>query len=414
MGRPNTSLANNKSASGNKSAEPRTKVRERVQRQDKEKEAPASKAEQSVNPLQRKPNLPRPSLPVADHTTLRPASVLPHPTITIQPKMEVNEPDDQFEVEADRVADQVMRMPSGDLSGWGRSAPTAPVLQLTPLVMRSEEAVAPAVTPTIERNIQALDGGGKPLDDDSRDFFEQRMGADFSDVRIHTDSNAVQTSRDINARAFTVGNNIAFNSGEFNPTTAAGKHLLAHELTHTIQQGAAHVQRMAEPVDEIATQIDPVEAEAMGQEALNTLGYDNLINLAYQHGLIQNDDNQRIQAKHITIARNTAGILGGYATAAGGAALADGPVPIGDLIGLGILAVGLIHVGVVWMSSHGNQADSGIMDEVHDLIQRGNAPDVCEALRILMEAAKQARDKARIRRIKKTQKAKGCRHSRHS
>ena len=103
--------------------------------------------------------------------------------------------------------------------------------------MRSAYGGAPEVTPAIERNIGRMQGGGKPLDDQSRTFFEQRMEADFSNVRIHTDTNAIQTSRDINARAFTVGNNIAFNSGEYNPNTAVGKHLLAHELTHTIQQG---------------------------------------------------------------------------------------------------------------------------------------------------------------------------------
>ncbi len=191
-------------------------------------------------------------LPVADHTTLQPATTLGGFSSTIvQPQMTVNAPNDRYEVEADRVADQVMRMPVGDLSAWGRPAPTTPKLQLKceacgsddETTMRSSDMATPTVTPMIERNIQAMQGGGRPLDDNTRSFFEQRMGADFSNVRIHTDANAVQTSRDINARAFTTGNDIAFNSGEYNPNTAAGKHLLAHELTHTIQQSNGNVSR---------------------------------------------------------------------------------------------------------------------------------------------------------------------------
>lgn len=221
-------------ARSKKSTETSVKVRERIQRQEKEADTHVAKSDSQLNPLQRKPELPRPSLPVADYATLRPIATLGTPTV--QPKMQVNEPNDLFEVEADRVADQVMRMPSGDLSAWNRPAPT---LQLMPSVMRSEGAATPAVTPEVERNIAGMHGGGRPLDDSTQSFFEQRMGADFSNVRVHTDATAVQTSRDINARAFTIGNDIAFNAGEYNPNTAVGKHLLAHELTHTIQQGAS-------------------------------------------------------------------------------------------------------------------------------------------------------------------------------
>ncbi|MGB1251128.1 MAG: eCIS core domain-containing protein [Candidatus Promineifilaceae bacterium] len=229
-------------------SETRTRLRKRVQRnlakEDGDRTNQSSQFGQASNLLQLKPLLPS-ALPVVNHTTLRPATTLGSSVTTpVQTKLQVNEPNDVYEVEAERVADQVMRMPAGDLNGWGRSAPTAPNLQLKcaacgsqdEMAMRSAQSTMPEVTPAIERNIQKMQGSGKPLDDTSRSFFEQRMGADFSNVRIHTDTNAIQTSRDINARAFTTGNNIAFNSGEYNPNTAAGKHLLAHELTHTIQQ----------------------------------------------------------------------------------------------------------------------------------------------------------------------------------
>ncbi len=256
-----------KSRSRNKS----THASQPIQREDRDWHT--SKTLSPVASSQHRPNSP---LAVADHTTLRPTNVLIHPSINIQPKMAINAPDDQLE--ADRVADQVMRMPNSDLSGWGRTAPTLPTLQLKYAATRDAEGTLPVVTPTIERNIQALQGGGQPLDDESRSFFESRMGADFSQVRIHTDDNAVQASRDINARAFTVGNDIAFNRGEYNPDDSEGQHLLAHELAHTIQQGAAEpinrkplIQREAAPPTEETDEPTPEEkaaAQAKAQAAL--------------------------------------------------------------------------------------------------------------------------------------------------
>jgi hypothetical protein len=85
---------------------------------------------------------------------------------------------------------------------------------------------------------QALQSSGQPLQKDVQGFMEDRFGYDFSSVRIHNDSLAHQSSADINARAYTHQNQIVFGSGQYQPDTAGGKQLLAHELTHTIQQGA--------------------------------------------------------------------------------------------------------------------------------------------------------------------------------
>ncbi|MDQ2752856.1 MAG: DUF4157 domain-containing protein, partial [Bacteroidota bacterium] len=85
--------------------------------------------------------------------------------------------------------------------------------------------------------------GGKPLSKNERSFFEPRMGYDFSDVKIHTDSMAAKSARSINALAYTMGNNIIFNVGQYTPDTDAGKRLLAHELTHTSQQGGAAIKK---------------------------------------------------------------------------------------------------------------------------------------------------------------------------
>jgi hypothetical protein len=78
---------------------------------------------------------------------------------------------------------------------------------------------------------------------------ESRIGADFGQVRIHNDSNAHQLSAKLNAQAFAVGNNVFFNQGKYNPESQSGKHLLAHELTHTVQQGAS-VRPMIQKQDE--------------------------------------------------------------------------------------------------------------------------------------------------------------------
>lgn len=95
-----------------------------------------------------------------------------------------------------------------------------------------------------EQGIQSL-GGGQPLSVSSRAFFEPRFGRDFSRVRVHNDSTAAALARSVNARAFTLGTNIVFNTGSYVPGTAGGRRLLAHELTHVVQQrnGLRRLQR---------------------------------------------------------------------------------------------------------------------------------------------------------------------------
>ncbi len=94
----------------------------------------------------------------------------------------------------------------------------------------------PVVTPQIAVKINALKGGGQPLPEATRRFFEPRVGVDFSEVRLHTDGRAAQLARAVNACAFTVGRDIALGAGQYAPDTDSGKKLLAHELTHVVQQ----------------------------------------------------------------------------------------------------------------------------------------------------------------------------------
>lgn len=90
-------------------------------------------------------------------------------------------------------------------------------------------------------------GGGQPLDRDTRGFMESRLGHDFSDVRIHTDANASESAKSVQAHAYTVGNDIVFQGGQYAPDTAAGKRTLAHELTHVVQQRSGPVDGTPAP-----------------------------------------------------------------------------------------------------------------------------------------------------------------------
>jgi hypothetical protein len=107
-----------------------------------------------------------------------------------------------------------------------------------PITAAEEEGV-PAVVDT------ALRSGGEALPEVVRSHFEARFGHDFSRVKIHTDGVAAQSARSVGARAFTVGSDIVFNSSEFQPHSPAGRHLLAHELTHVVQQSAMPTHRGA-------------------------------------------------------------------------------------------------------------------------------------------------------------------------
>jgi hypothetical protein len=164
------------------------------------------------------------------------------------------------------VATAVMRMPESQITGETEEklqrqprdeeekVRRQPVekdeekLRMKPMEEDKEEVTlqakeAPAHTPKVRAGlaarIQALRGGGRQLPESVRAFFEPRFGYDFSNVRVHTDADAADIARSINARAFTVGRDIVLGSNEYAPQRSTGRQLLAHELTHVVQQGAA-------------------------------------------------------------------------------------------------------------------------------------------------------------------------------
>ncbi|HKP81967.1 MAG TPA: DUF4157 domain-containing protein [Pyrinomonadaceae bacterium] len=227
----------------------------------------------------------------------------------IQTKLQISEPGDEHEQEADRVADTVMRMPEPESS---KPPAVSPVTQpeedeekvvatkskgRVPLAVREdddkEEKVArkteedksedeehvdlkadgaPGNIPgTTANHIASMNGRGSPLPDSTRAFFEPRLGADLSQVRVHTDSQAAESASSINARAFTVGPNIAFGSGQYAPESERGRQLLAHELTHVMQQShkvSPMIQRWGE-----------LEHKTAGNEPQNEFPYRGTISV---------------------------------------------------------------------------------------------------------------------------------------
>ena len=222
----------------------------------------------------------------------------------IQAKLTIGQPGDKYEQEADAVADKVVqrlsepatkevttqiKTPSvtpviqakcatceqeeklqkkdekdtGEekqqihLKEMGGSAPVAPPAdddkhlqrkcehceQEEKLQKKDEGGNAGMSSEHIEANLSSSKGSGSPLPGVVQANMEHALGADLSNVRIHTGSNAVQMSKELHAQAFTHGSDIYFNSGKYDTQSKGGQHLLAHELTHTIQQGSGTVNR---------------------------------------------------------------------------------------------------------------------------------------------------------------------------
>jgi Domain of unknown function (DUF4157) len=163
----------------------------------------------------------------------------------IQAKLTVGEPNDVYEQEADRMAATVVsqihapqnvstdRTASIQRQAIGNEGEE---LQAKPLIQRKSDLGGMAVSSEIESSIQQARGSGQPLADSIRTPMEQAFGADFSGVRVHTGAKSDRLNRSIQARAFTTGQDVFFRQGAYQPGTRGGKELIAHELTHVMQQ----------------------------------------------------------------------------------------------------------------------------------------------------------------------------------
>jgi Domain of unknown function (DUF4157) len=143
----------------------------------------------------------------------------------IQRKLAVGRSTDPLEREADRVAEQVMATPSPSL-----------ISATPPRIQRHREPASGELTAAPASVDQILAGSGRPLDPPLREEMEHRFQQDFSRVRVHTDASAAQSAHELNAHAYTAGHHVVFGEDRFAPQREAGRRLLAHELTHVVQQ----------------------------------------------------------------------------------------------------------------------------------------------------------------------------------
>ncbi|NOR41703.1 MAG: DUF4157 domain-containing protein [Gammaproteobacteria bacterium] len=142
----------------------------------------------------------------------------------IQAKLKINKPGDLYEQEADRVAEQVL---------WSKPE------KHENLQAKEVGGETSQSSPVLESQINNIRGDGQPLPESVSAFFEPRFGYDFSRIRVHSGAAAEQSARNVNAKAYAVGHNIVFGAGQFAPGTHEGRLLIAHELTHVVQQSGA-------------------------------------------------------------------------------------------------------------------------------------------------------------------------------
>jgi hypothetical protein len=228
---------------------------EKLQRAEKENATPAK-----VHPAQA-PHQVQASCSECGHESVK-QKPKPASLTVVQPSLKVGAPNDAYEQEADQMADKVMRMLEPVFSGGEGIRPGNSNNNIQRKEEEPDEVQASPEQPSLQRlpggGMQTSPGfstrlqsglhGGDSLSAPVRTGMESAFHADFTGVRIHTGSHAASLSSEIGAQAFTYQNNIFFNENKYNPDSSGGRSLLAHELTHTVQQGASKtVHRDPEP-----------------------------------------------------------------------------------------------------------------------------------------------------------------------
>lgn len=169
----------------------------------------------------------------------------------LQPKLVIGKVGDKYEQEADRVAAKVVSQinaPQTQLSAQSETLQRQEMpdqqeeLQMKSMVQLQSAEGGMAATPDLEASIQQAKGSGQPLSPKIRQPMEQAFGADFSRVKVHADAQSDQLNQSIQAKAFTTGQDIFFRQGAYQPENRGGQELLAHELTHVMQQNGSAVQ----------------------------------------------------------------------------------------------------------------------------------------------------------------------------
>jgi hypothetical protein len=168
------------------------------------------------------------------------------PKTVVQAKLDIGHPDDRHEQQADAIADNILSEPGPNFFQQ-KSIQSS----ITPIIQAKGEGLP--VSNRVSNKINSSKGNGSAMDNATQSFMQSRFGTDFSSVKIHTGSEAIQMNRELNAKAFTVGKDIYFNSDQYQPNTDKGKQILAHELTHVVQQSGMSAQHLQRQDDENPT-----------------------------------------------------------------------------------------------------------------------------------------------------------------
>ncbi len=181
----------------------------------------------------------------------------------IQAKLTIGAPGDKYEQEADRVASLVVNeinAPVAQQKSQNLQREAIPEeeekLQMKPMLQLQAGVGGVAATPDLESSIQKARSGGQPLAEQVRKPMEQAFGSDFSGVKVHTDSQADQLNQSIQAKAFTTGQDVFFRQGAYSPGSREGQELIAHELTHVMQQGS--ISRLQSKPINMSLNLNPV------------------------------------------------------------------------------------------------------------------------------------------------------------
>ena len=195
----------------------------------------------------------------------------------IQPKLNIDTHNDKYKQEADNVA-QTINIPTLSTNEINHSLQKKPISFLQRQEESSEELQtkgidlkAPNIQADFESSLNGAKSGGSSLDSVFRAKVEPEMNADFSGVKVHTDSTADTLSKSIQAKAFTTGNDIFFKQGEYNPNSKSGQELLTHELTHTIQQGSSQQIQAKQNSSSIQPFTQDIIQRTLNQNQINRL-----------------------------------------------------------------------------------------------------------------------------------------------
>ena len=213
---------------------------------DEKDEAVSRKSGYSENFLEKIINTPRSeSAPIQRKSGNRLKAIAAE-RMAIQAKLAIGEPNDKYEQEADATAARVVQQINSSTPSQSQPIQRQELeeeeLQMKPIVQRRENIDGGEASTDLESSIQSARGSGQSLDANLQESMGQAMGADFSGVKVHTDSQSDQLNKSIQAKAFTTGQDLFFRQGAYEPSSRGGQELIAHELTHVVQQNGG-VQR---------------------------------------------------------------------------------------------------------------------------------------------------------------------------